>query len=174
MCELVWGEPGTFVKRRVRRKHPLYGYGFRVGLGERCRATAQGALGWYRPSVEVSRRRETRPSAWRRTQKASQFPSRCPLGSSGPAVRHCIRPLCPTSARRRSGPECSGRQTDNLVERHTASQRQRHRRLWRRLARAFEAAAGRPVGRSLPWERQASRSCQARPEEARKPNSGTA
>ena len=24
MCELVWGEPGTFVKkRRVRRKHPL-------------------------------------------------------------------------------------------------------------------------------------------------------
>ena len=25
VCELVWGEPGTFVKkRRVRRKHPLY------------------------------------------------------------------------------------------------------------------------------------------------------
>ena len=24
-CELVWGEPGTFVKnRRVQRKHPLY------------------------------------------------------------------------------------------------------------------------------------------------------
>ena len=25
MCELAWGEPGTFLKkRRVRRKHPLY------------------------------------------------------------------------------------------------------------------------------------------------------
>ena len=26
--------------------------------------------------------------------------------------------------------------------------------------------AGRPVGRSLPWERRANQSCQARPEEA--------
>ena len=34
--------------------------------------------------------------------------------------------------------------------------------------------AGRPVGRPLFWEHRASRSCQARPEEAREPTSGTA
>ena len=45
-------------------------------------------------------------------------------------------------------------------------------RLWRRLARAPEAVAGRPVGRSrsLPWERRASQSCQSRPEEAQEPS----
>ena len=43
-----------------------------------------------------------------------------------------------------------------------------------RLARAPEAVAGRPEGRPLPWERQASQSCQVRPEEAREPTSGTA
>ena len=32
------------------------------------------------------------------------------------------------------------------------SQRRGNRRLWRRLARAPEALAGRPVGWSLPWE----------------------
>eukprot|EP00964_Phaeocystis_antarctica_P037504 scaffold21413_cov48-Phaeocystis_antarctica.AAC.3 len=53
-------------------------------------------------------------------------------------------------------------------------QRRGNRRLRRRLARAPEAAAGRPVGRSLPWERRASQSCQARPEEAQKPSWGTA
>ena len=37
-----------------------------------------------------------------------------------------------------------------------------------------EAVAGRPVGRSLPWERRASQSGQPRPEEAREPASGTA
>ena len=34
--------------------------------------------------------------------------------------------------------------------------------------------AGGPEGRPLPWERQASQSCQVRPEEAREPTSGTA
>ena len=42
------------------------------------------------------------------------------------------------------------------------------------LARAPEAVAGRPEGRPLPWERQASQSCQVSPEEAREPTSGTA
>eukprot|EP00964_Phaeocystis_antarctica_P109282 scaffold73758_cov52-Phaeocystis_antarctica.AAC.3 len=49
-----------------------------------------------------------------------------------------------------------------------------NRRLRRRLARAPEAVAGRPVGRSLPWERRAGQSCQARPEEAQEPSWGTA
>ena len=49
-----------------------------------------------------------------------------------------------------------------------------YRRLWRRLARAPEVVVGRPAGRSLPWERRASQSCQARPEEPREPTSGTA
>ena len=33
---------------------------------------------------------------------------------------------------------------------------------------------GRPVGRPLAWEHRTSQGCQARPEEAREPNSGTA
>ena len=41
--------------------------------------------------------------------------------------------------------------TDPLL--NLDGQRRGNRRLWRRLARAPEAAAGRPVGRSLPWER---------------------
>ena len=53
-------------------------------------------------------------------------------------------------------------------------QRRWNLRLWRRLARAPEAVAGRPVGWSLPWERRASQSCQARPQEAREPTSVTA
>eukprot|EP00964_Phaeocystis_antarctica_P066599 scaffold40272_cov68-Phaeocystis_antarctica.AAC.5 len=40
-------------------------------------------------------------------------------------------------------------------------QRQGNGRLWRRLARAPEAMAGRSVGRSLPWERRASQSAGA-------------
>eukprot|EP00964_Phaeocystis_antarctica_P086349 scaffold54672_cov62-Phaeocystis_antarctica.AAC.2 len=35
-------------------------------------------------------------------------------------------------------------------------QRRRNGRLWRRQARAPEAVAGRPLGRSLPWEHRAS------------------
>ena len=46
-------------------------------------------------------------------------------------------------------------------------------RLWRRLARAPEAVAGRSVARSLRWERRASQSCQARPGKAQAPTSGT-
>eukprot|EP00964_Phaeocystis_antarctica_P122394 scaffold86053_cov47-Phaeocystis_antarctica.AAC.4 len=51
---------------------------------------------------------------------------------------------------------------------------QGNRWLWRRLARAPEAVAGRPVGRPPPWERRASQSCQARPEEAQEPSWGSA
>ena len=52
-------------------------------------------------------------------------------------------------------------------------QRRGNGRLRRRLARAPEAVAGRPVGLPLPWERRASQSSQARPEEAQEPTSCT-
>ena len=53
-------------------------------------------------------------------------------------------------------------------------QRRENRRLWRRLAQALKAVTGGPGDRSLPWERRASQSRQARPEEAQEPTSGTA
>eukprot|EP00964_Phaeocystis_antarctica_P119804 scaffold83549_cov34-Phaeocystis_antarctica.AAC.1 len=47
--------------------------------------------------------------------------------------------------------------------------------LSRRLVRVVaEAVEGRSVGRPLPWERLANQSCQARPEVAQGPTSGTA
>eukprot|EP00964_Phaeocystis_antarctica_P074637 scaffold45947_cov37-Phaeocystis_antarctica.AAC.1 len=55
--------------------------------------------------------------------------------------------------------------------RHLNGQRRGNGRLWRRLARAPEVVAWRPAGRALLWERRASQSCQARPEEAREPTS---
>ena len=57
---------------------------------------------------------------------------------------------------------------------HLRCQTRCNRRLWSGWLKGPEAVAGRPVGRSLPWERRASQSCQARPEEARGPSSGTA
>ena len=66
-------------------------------------------------------------------------------------------------ARVRDGVTCAG--ADDGEQRLNV-QRRGNRRLWRRLARTPEAVAGRPVGRSLPWERRANQSCQARPEEA--------
>ena len=48
---------------------------------------------------------------------------------------------------------------------------------WRRLARATEAVAGRPVGcggAASSWECRAAQSCQVRPGEAQEPSWGTA
>jgi hypothetical protein len=63
-----------------------------------------------------------------------------------------------------------GRARD-VEELHLNAQRRWHRRLWRQLARAPEAVAGRPVGRPAPpWECRAAQSRQARPEEAQGPS----
>eukprot|EP00964_Phaeocystis_antarctica_P037253 scaffold21274_cov36-Phaeocystis_antarctica.AAC.2 len=57
--------------------------------------------------------------------------------------------------------------------RYLVSQRQRDRRLWRRMARAPEAVAARPVARLLLSGVHAAQSRQAPLEEAQRPSWGT-
>ena len=53
MCELVWGEPGTFVKkRRVRRKHPLYTARLKANVGSRV-LSGGGATAWSTCNTSV-------------------------------------------------------------------------------------------------------------------------
>ena len=61
--------------------------------------------------------------------------------------------------------------TENLA---WVLKRRRNRRLWRWLARAPEAVAGRPVVRLSHWECCAAQSRQARAEEAQGPSWGSA
>ena len=71
MCELVWGEPGRFLKKRwVRRKHPLYLTPLLCTLHPPCTQTCGGAEGEGEVGAAYPTAAEARVAAGARLRRA--------------------------------------------------------------------------------------------------------